>query len=81
MFINLLCFRRHGHNEVDNPRFTNPRLYAVVDALPSVADTYAEQLVEQGVLEQGAAAALKADFAEQLGQALRRVDEGQTAPR
>ncbi|KAG0711627.1 putative OGDH E1 component DHKTD1, mitochondrial [Chionoecetes opilio] len=50
VFVDLLCWRRWGHNELDNPRFTNPLMYHVIDAHRSVPDIYADQLVEEGVM-------------------------------
>ena len=40
VFVNLVCFRRWGHNELDDPTFTNPALYAVIRARDSVPDLY-----------------------------------------
>ena len=48
--IDLVCYRRYGHNEADEPRFTQPQMYEVIDALPSVRELYAKRLVAQGVL-------------------------------
>lgn len=42
--IELVCFRRHGHNETDEPRFTQPTLYKWVDAKAAPYQTYSEQL-------------------------------------
>ncbi|XP_042218066.1 probable 2-oxoglutarate dehydrogenase E1 component DHKTD1, mitochondrial isoform X2 [Homarus americanus] len=53
VFIDLVCWRRWGHNELDNPRFTNPSMYANIDSRRSVPDTYADALVSEGVLTQG----------------------------
>jgi 2-oxoglutarate dehydrogenase E1 component len=48
--LEVVCFRRHGHNEVDEPYFTQPLMYDRIKERPSVADLYAEQLVAAGVL-------------------------------
>ena len=45
-----ICFRRWGHNELDDPTFTNPSLYSVINSRGTVPDLYRDQLVEQGVL-------------------------------
>ena len=50
VFVNLICFRRWGHNELDDPTFTNPALYSVINARRSVPDLYSDQLVDQGVV-------------------------------
>lgn len=61
VFVDLLCWRRWGHNELDNPRFTNPTMYHIIDARRSVPDTYAEQLAEEGVLGREEAMKITAD--------------------
>jgi len=48
--INLVGFRRHGHNEVDEPRFTNPALYKSIDAQSSFPERYGQSLAEKGIL-------------------------------
>ncbi|XP_063705809.1 probable 2-oxoglutarate dehydrogenase E1 component DHKTD1 homolog, mitochondrial [Culicoides brevitarsis] len=50
VFIDLNCFRRWGHNEMDDPTFTNPAQYEVIHARPSIPDFYAEKLISEGVL-------------------------------
>ncbi|XP_055587135.1 probable 2-oxoglutarate dehydrogenase E1 component DHKTD1 homolog, mitochondrial [Uranotaenia lowii] len=52
IFIDLNCFRRWGHNELDDPTFTNPLLYEVIHGRGSVPDLYAKKLVEAGVMTQ-----------------------------
>ncbi len=47
--IDLVCYRRHGHNEVDDPTFTQPVLYERIAAHPSVRALYERRLVEGGV--------------------------------
>jgi 2-oxoglutarate dehydrogenase E1 component len=46
--IDLYCYRRYGHNEADEPRFTQPIMYAAVDKKPSVREVYVKRLVESG---------------------------------
>jgi len=48
--INLVGYRRHGHNEGDEPRYTQPLMYQRIDAHPTVREIYAKGLVEQKVM-------------------------------
>lgn len=48
--IDLVCYRRYGHNEGDEPRFTQPKMYARVDDTRPVREKYAETLIESGVM-------------------------------
>ena len=50
VFVNMICFRRWGHNELDDPTFTNPALYSVIHARRSVPDDYSDLLVQHGVI-------------------------------
>ncbi|VDD94531.1 unnamed protein product [Enterobius vermicularis] len=52
IFINYLCYRRWGHNEMDDPRFTQPVMYKVIDNRKSVPDQYADALIEQNIMKQ-----------------------------
>jgi 2-oxoglutarate dehydrogenase E1 component len=53
--IDLVCYRRYGHNEADEPRATQPVMYAKIQAHPPVWKVYAERLVQQGVIQAGEA--------------------------
>lgn len=52
VFIDMNCFRRWGHNEMDDPTFTNPALYALIHSRRSVPDLYSEKLIEEGVVSE-----------------------------
>ncbi len=48
--LDMVCYRRYGHNEGDDPSFTQPIMYGVIDDMPSTRTLYAQRLVEQGDL-------------------------------
>ena len=48
--INLVGYRRYGHNEGDEPRYTQPMMYARIDQHPPVKDLYARSLIDEGVI-------------------------------
>jgi 2-oxoglutarate dehydrogenase E1 component len=54
VIIDLVCYRRHGHNETDDPTFTQPALYRVIESHPRVAEIYSGRLLEEGVLDAAA---------------------------
>jgi 2-oxoglutarate dehydrogenase E1 component len=47
--IDLVCYRRPGHNEIDEPRFTQPVMYRAIDARPPVHEVYANRLSAAGI--------------------------------
>lgn len=74
VFIDLVCFRKHGHNEQDEPSYTQPGLYALVKQHPGVREMYARRLVETGVITAERAAAM-------VDQVQAELDEAQTSAR
>ncbi len=50
--IDLVCYRRHGHNEADEPSVTQPYMYSKVRKLPTPREVYAEQLMQEGLVTQ-----------------------------
>ncbi len=48
IFIDMVCYRRHGHNEGDDPKFTQPHLYSLIDKHPNPRETYVQYLLENG---------------------------------
>ena len=53
--IDMFCYRRFGHNEGDEPAFTQPLMYDAIGAHPSTRDLYAQQLIDEGLLDKAAA--------------------------
>ncbi len=48
IFIDMVCYRKHGHNEGDDPKFTQPHLYALIDKHPNPREVYVKRLLETG---------------------------------
>jgi 2-oxoglutarate dehydrogenase E1 component len=48
VFIDMVCYRKHGHNEGDDPKFTQPTLYALIDKHPNPREMYTTYLLENG---------------------------------
>ena len=48
VFIDMVCYRKHGHNEGDDPKFTQPQLYALIDKHPNPREVYTAYLLENG---------------------------------
>ncbi|MDC8754727.1 2-oxoglutarate dehydrogenase E1 component [Erythrobacter sp. sf7] len=60
--IDMWCYRRFGHNEGDEPKFTQPLMYDAIRSHPKVSKIYEGRLIEQGVVEPGTREALAAEF-------------------
>jgi 2-oxoglutarate dehydrogenase E1 component len=48
VFIDMVCYRRHGHNEGDDPKFTQPQLYALIEKHPNPREVYTQYLLNNG---------------------------------
>jgi len=60
--IDMFCYRRHGHNEADEPAFTQPLMYARIRNHPRVTEIYGKKLVEEGLLTSAEVDQMHADF-------------------
>ena len=60
--LDIVCYRRHGHNEADEPAFTQPLMYRAIGAHPTTRALYAERLAAEGVLDAAAAQAMWDQF-------------------
>ena len=56
--LDMICYRRFGHNEGDEPAFTQPRMYKAIRNHPSVRQIYGDQLISEGVMTAGEAKAI-----------------------
>jgi len=72
--IDLVCYRRHGHNEADEPAATQPLMYQVIRKKPTARQIYADRLVAEGVLT-------AADASAMLDQYRNGLDEGKPQAR
>jgi 2-oxoglutarate dehydrogenase E1 component len=60
--IDMFCYRRHGHNEADEPAFTQPLMYQRIAKHPSVVEVYSGRLVQEGLLSRAEVDRLQAEF-------------------
>jgi len=60
--VDMYCFRRHGHNEADEPAFTQPTLYRKIASHPLVSTIYTEKLIAEGSITQAGSDAIKAEY-------------------
>ena len=78
--IDLVGYRRWGHNEGDEPSFTQPRMYEVVRALPTVREQWAEQLVSDGVVTKEEADGMLQSVLDNLSQVFDRLQDSDATP-
>ena len=71
--IDMYCYRRYGHNEGDEPSFTQPDLYAKIQKRPPVAQLFKKELIDAGKLSADEAASLEAEFEMRLELVLQEV--------
>jgi 2-oxoglutarate dehydrogenase E1 component len=66
--VDLFCYRRHGHNESDEPAFTQPLMYRAIEHHPTTRQIYADRLVAAGVVDEAEVAAMASRFVAGLEQ-------------
>src|ERR1700759_1216040 len=64
--IDMFCYRRFGHNEGDEPSFTQPLMYKRIRSLPSTLEIYSKKLIAEGVVTDGEVDKMKADWRSRL---------------
>lgn len=66
--IDLVCYRRHGHNEADEPSITQPEMYQKIKSMRTLRDIYAEKLMTAGIISQQEVEQLTDSYREALDQ-------------
>ncbi|MGW0431289.1 multifunctional oxoglutarate decarboxylase/oxoglutarate dehydrogenase thiamine pyrophosphate-binding subunit/dihydrolipoyllysine-residue succinyltransferase subunit [Micromonospora sp. NPDC003197] len=79
--IDLVCYRRRGHNEGDDPAMTNPLMYAIIDSKRSVRKLYTEELIGRGDITVEDAEELLRDFQAQLERVFKATRDAASAPK
>jgi len=64
--IDMFCYRRHGHNEGDEPSFTQPLMYKAITNHPTTLEIYSKKLVGEGIVTDGEVEKMKADWRSRL---------------
>lgn len=75
VFIDILCYRRFGHNESDEPRFTQPMLYKAIEKHPNPREIYSQKLITEGSITTEEAKELEKEFRALLQARLDEVKE------
>jgi 2-oxoglutarate dehydrogenase E1 component len=66
VFIDLLCYRRFGHNEADEPKFTQPLLYKIIEKHPNPKEVYAKKLISEGSVDEAYSKNIEKEFKAEL---------------
>ncbi|HTN21035.1 MAG TPA: 2-oxoglutarate dehydrogenase E1 component [Pelobium sp.] len=80
VFIDILCYRRYGHNEADEPRFTQPLLYKTIEKHPNPREIYVEKLLSAGAVDSKLAKQMEKEFKDLLQERLNESKEDPGAP-
>jgi 2-oxoglutarate dehydrogenase E1 component len=75
VFVDLLCYRKYGHNEGDEPRFTQPNLYDIIAKHPNPLEIYAKKLTSSGVVGADLVKSMEEDFSNMLQERLLEAKE------
>ncbi|MFI5135264.1 MAG: thiamine pyrophosphate-dependent enzyme, partial [Chitinophagales bacterium] len=66
VFVDMVCYRRHGHNEGDDPKYTQPKMYEIISKHPNPREVYSKILIERRDIEAELARAMDKNFWKQL---------------
>ena len=75
IFIDMVCYRRHGHNESDEPKFTQPQLYNIISKHPNPREMYNNQLIDRRDIDAELAKTMDGEFRGLLQDRLNRVKQ------
>lgn len=77
--IDMYCYRKHGHNETDEPAFTQPLLYKKIASHPQVSAVLSQALITEGIITQEESDAIKSEYSAALEQNLEKAKAAETA--
>ncbi|HWA87419.1 MAG TPA: 2-oxoglutarate dehydrogenase E1 component [Opitutus sp.] len=76
--VDMVCYRRHGHNESDEPAFTQPTLYRQIAAHPQVSTILTQKLIDEGTITAADAEAIRAEYTAALESNFERMKSRET---
>ncbi|TAG17922.1 MAG: 2-oxoglutarate dehydrogenase E1 component [Cytophagia bacterium] len=77
IFVDMVCYRRHGHNEADEPKFTQPKMYRLIENHPNVREIYKKELLAAGEITGQLAQQMEEEFKAMLQARLDAVKQNQ----
>lgn len=77
IYIDMICYRKYGHNEADEPKFTQPGMYELISKHSSPREIYIQKLIGDGTITQDDASKLKEQFDNNLQDLLSKVKQNQ----
>lgn len=75
VFVDMVCYRRHGHNEGDDPKFTQPEMYEIINSHPNVREIYVAQLRQRGDVQSELAKDMEKEFWNHLQERLNFIKQ------
>lgn len=81
IFVDMVCYRKHGHNEGDEPKFTQPHLYGLIKKSKNPRELYTDFLIARGAIHKEIAMEMQKHFTEMLSEKLHNVREKKTPER
>ena len=75
VYIDMVCYRRHGHNEGDDPKFTQPKMYDLIATHPDPREIYVKKLLERGDIDAALAQVMEKSFWNMLQERLDMLKE------
>jgi 2-oxoglutarate dehydrogenase E1 component len=79
VFIDMYCYRKHGHNETDEPSFTQPVMYRQIAGHEQVSTLYTRQLIAEGSITEAEGEAIKVEYSAALDENLTKAKEREAA--
>ncbi len=75
VFVDMVCYRKHGHNEGDDPKFTQPHMYEIISEHPNPREIYIKELTERGDLDKELGEEMEKEFWNELQRRLDMVKQ------